>query len=74
MTPPKLTINFHPEPNGKGKPIKQGQTFEGKGDGSEPEPAKSVRPRIPGMALSMTMTFDEPVPAVVQDSLPNSDQ
>lgn len=67
---PKLTINFHPEPNGKGEPIKQGQTFEGKADGSEPEPERAPKIRRPGLAMSMSITFDDPAADIDLAALP----
>lgn len=69
----RLIINFHPEPNGQGEPLQQPATFEGKGDGSDPvleQPVKLERPRL---AMSMSIQFDDPIPAaeiVPVDSLP----
>lgn len=69
MTPPKLIINFHPEANGKGDPLKDPTMLDESGAVIPPKLGKM---RMPGLAVSMSITFDDPMPLaeIVQDALP----
>jgi len=71
MSPPKIIVNFHPEPNGKGDPMQQPATFEAKGDGSEPVLEVPAVPRPPRLAMSMSIQFDDPIPAaeIIPDAI-----
>lgn len=70
MTPPKITINHHPLPDGQGKPLKQPQTFEDKQDGAEPQPVKENPFKVPPLAVSMTVTFDNLPGEAAQAAIP----
>lgn len=70
MTPPgKFTVNFYPEANGRGEPIKEAAVLDESGAVIEPKPGKM---RLPGLAVSMSITFDDPAPLteIVPTELP----
>jgi hypothetical protein len=70
MSPPgKFTVNFYPEANGKGEPLKESTLLDESGAVIPPKPGKMG---IPGLAVSMSITFDDPAPLaeIVPNELP----